>query len=106
MLSDPRASSQLVWIASHAMPLARDAMLIGSSDWRTNQRLQLYESQAQLALQGLRGRLGSRVLYLDAFNLTLPFIEAAAGDCGHFMPANVQMALVQDLLNLLCPAGA
>ena len=106
MLSDPHASSQLVWIASHAMPLARDAMLIGSTDWRTNQRLQLYERQAQLALQGLRRRLGSRVLYLDAFNLTLPFIEAAAGDCGHFMPANVQMALVQDLLNLLCPAGA
>ena len=46
-----------------------------------------------------------RVMYHDAFNLTLPMIEAAAGDCGHFLPANIQMALVQQFLNLVCPVS-
>ena len=45
-------------------------------------------------------------MYHDAFNLTLPMIEAAAGDCGHFLPANIQMALVQQFLNLVCPVSA
>jgi len=29
-------------------------------------------------------------MYLDAYNLTRPMIDAAMGDCGHFKSHNVQ----------------
>ena len=53
----------------------------------------------------MQDKLGvSRVMYQDAFNLTLPLVEAVGGDCGHFSTPNVQMALVQQWLNLVCTA--
>ena len=53
----------------------------------------------------MQDKLGvSRVMYQDAFNLTLPLVEAGGGDCGHFNTPNVQMALVQQWLNLVCSA--
>jgi len=96
--------TRFVWMASHAMPLARDNQIKTSGDWRTNQRLALYEHYAQERFFKMQKELGTaRVMYQDAYNLTIPMIEAAAGDCGHFLPANIQMALVQQFLNLVCP---
>lgn len=96
--------SRFIWMASHAMPTARDNQIMGSGDWRTNQRLALYERFARHEVLQMQHELGhERCMYHDAFNLTLPYIEAAAGDCGHFSGANVQMALVQGFLNLVCP---
>jgi len=31
--------------------------------------------------------------YLDLFTITMPMIEAVAGDCGHYLPYNIQQAL-------------
>ena len=88
------------------MPTARDNQIASSTDWRTNQRLAMYERFARDRFLEMRGKLGARrVMYQDAFNVTRPLIEAAAGDCGHFLPQNIQMALVQQFLNLICPAS-
>lgn len=96
--------TKFVWLASHAMPTARDNQIVGSGDWRTNQRLALYERFAREQVQKMQREFGhEQCMYHDAFNLTLPHIEAAAGDCGHFSGPNVQMALVQGFLNLVCP---
>jgi len=97
---------KFVWLASHAMPTARDNQIATSGDWRTNQRLALYERFARERVLEMQQELGHQQwMYQDAFNLTLPYIEAAAGDCGHFTVPNVQMALVQQFLNLICPVS-
>lgn len=96
--------TRLIWFATPAMVVVRDEVVRGSLDWRTNPRLALYDLQARAVLSELGRELGAwRVGVQDAFNLTLPMVEAAAGDCGHFLPENIQHAAVKQFLNLLCP---
>jgi hypothetical protein len=102
---EQQTKGKFIWMASHAMPLSRDNQIIDSNDWRTNQRLALYEKFARDSFMDIQKQLGvDRVMYQDPFNMTLPMIEAVGGDCGHFKSANVQLALVQQFLNLVCPS--
>lgn len=101
----PDRRTRFVWEATHAMVVARDDLIGGSLDWRTNPRLTLFEQHARRVVEKMQAEFGTdRVMYLDAFNLTRPMVEAARGDCGHFKADNIQMALSQLLLNLLCPS--
>mmetsp|Transcript_41423 Transcript_41423/g.64670 ORF Transcript_41423/g.64670 Transcript_41423/m.64670 type:complete len:172 (+) Transcript_41423:346-861(+) len=96
--------TRIVWMASSAMVLAKDNQIKTSKDWRTNPRLALYEEQAKEKVLQLQRNLGKhRVMYMDVFNMTLPMIDNAKGDCGHFLPSNIQNAMVQKLLSFACP---
>ncbi|EKX37964.1 hypothetical protein GUITHDRAFT_154832 [Guillardia theta CCMP2712] len=95
--------ARFLWMATPAMVHVRDNMISECMDWRTNQRLALYEEQAKTLVQRYQQEFGiERFMYMDTYNLTLPMIEAAKGDCGHFLPANIQLAAVQQFLNLAC----
>lgn len=95
--------TELVWQSIHAMPFARDIMQQKHQDWRTNQRLALYERSARRIIEKLNLEYTkAKIRYIDVFNMTLPMMEAAAGDCGHYTIGNVQEAITELTLNVLC----
>ena len=72
------------------MHTAQDNEIVNSGDWRTTHRLALFEKYAKDRFLKMQQELGvKRIMYQDAFNVTLPMIKATAGDCGHFLPANI-----------------
>eukprot|EP00283_Hemiselmis_rufescens_P021335 CAMPEP_0173453284 /NCGR_PEP_ID=MMETSP1357-20121228/50326_1 /TAXON_ID=77926 /ORGANISM="Hemiselmis rufescens, Strain PCC563" /LENGTH=82 /DNA_ID=CAMNT_0014420233 /DNA_START=6 /DNA_END=254 /DNA_ORIENTATION=- len=80
--------------------------MTASDDWRTNQRLQMYEWYAKARIDVLQKEnewLGrGQLLYVDSFSHTVPLQEAADGDCGHFSVPSYQRPTINHVLNLVC----
>mmetsp|Transcript_35259 Transcript_35259/g.86698 ORF Transcript_35259/g.86698 Transcript_35259/m.86698 type:complete len:1073 (-) Transcript_35259:188-3406(-) len=96
---------KFIWVATNAMPITRDKMMAQAQDWRTNQRLRMYELYAEKHVAFLQKNATflypGQLQYMDSFSPSLPLVEAAAGDCGHFSSPNYQMISVRQLLSLL-----
>ena len=79
------------WVSTFPQPIVRDLPLKQHNDMRTNVRI--------MELNTIAKHQFSR--YLDLFTITMPMIEAAAGDCGHYLPYNIQQALSTTLTHYI-----
>jgi len=92
----PSGSPRFAWHETNAMPFRNDHMASDRRDWRTTQRLALYNKHSTKVFSDLG------VPIVESFAPTLA-MALQAPDIAHFPPA-VLAPMVQRVLDLLCPA--
>ena len=75
--------NKTIWVSTFPQPIVRDSILKQYNDMRTNVRIAELNTIAKRQFNH----------YLDFFTIIMPMVEAAAGDCGHYLPSNIQRAL-------------
>ncbi|KAI8805400.1 hypothetical protein BJ742DRAFT_820305 [Cladochytrium replicatum] len=96
---------KLIWQGLTSFPYRTDQTIIDLKDWRTNERLWLFEQKATRAIDRIRQRIDYTLARIDSFSLTLPMNDVTP-DLSHYFGTDALDAIVTEILHKLDVCGS